>query len=596
MNGVLGWVLACGTGVMVAWVAYPAAASRWRLPLMGLRTVAVALLLALLLDLAIGSARPPVPLVALDVSASWSRTRDSAVWRMARDSASAAAAGENLVLFGDSARLGAAPSSASDAASAVAPAVQRATAAGRRLVVVTDGALDDPEALQQAAPGSRLLVLPPSAGVDRAIVDISAPQEGRAGDTVNVQARVTTDAASATTTTLRWLLDGAVLADEQVPVLPASGELVVESRLVIPAGDSLAVLRAVLSGDDAQPRNDTVAIAFRRGARQRVVIVSTAPDADVRDVASALRGNVSVPTDAYYRIAPGRWLRDGALLPVEESQVRAAVRGATLAVLHGDTTAMGPPGALNTRALLLLAPPADEAPELLVRAAPPSPLQAALAGIVVESLPPLLATTAARGGVTVLSAAPGLGVTGILPVVSAIDGEVRRVVVTAAGFSRWRARGGVSEVAFQALVGAATDWLLGARGRAATPVLTTSIIRAGAPLSWRRGAQASAALVLTRDGDRAISRTTIRFSDGAHGATPPLGAGIWRGTVDGAALVIPVNQSREWLPRPVTLRSGPINGEALALRRGARSLGWLYLATLLLLAAEWLLRRRAGLR
>jgi hypothetical protein len=50
------------------------------------------------------------------------------------------------------------------------------------------------------------------------------------------------------------------------------------------------------------------------------------------------------------------------------------------------------------------------------------------------------------------------------------------------------------------------------------------------------------------------------------------------------------------LPLAGTVRSGLLNGEAVAVRRGARSLGWLYLATVLLLAAEWLLRRRAGLR
>jgi hypothetical protein len=76
----------------------------------------------------------------------------------------------------------------------------------------------------------------------------------------------------------------------------------------------------------------------------------------------------------------------------------------------------------------------------------------------------------------------------------------------------------------------------------------------------------------------------------------PLDAGIWRGTVDGAAIVIPVSASREFLPLPVTLRSGPLNGVAVAIRRGARTLGWLYLATVLLLAAEWLQRRRAGMR
>ncbi|MCC7053079.1 MAG: hypothetical protein IT355_07400 [Gemmatimonadaceae bacterium] len=598
MNGPLGWGLALGAGLLVAWIAYPAgAAPRLRRLLMALRVVSVVLVLALLLDLAIGVARPPEPLVALDASASWSRSGDAGAWRAALDSARSASGGAAVLLFGDSVRGGDAPARPVDAASLATPLMQRAAARGERLVVVTDGALDDADALQQAMPGSRLVVIPVRPAADRAVVDLSAPAEGRVGDTVAVQVRIAASAAMPVAASVRWLLDGVVLAESPVPPLLANGEAVIEERLVVPAGDSVAVLRAALpAGADAQSRNDTIAVAFRRGARQRIVIVSTAPDADVRDVATALRASVSLPTDAYYRIAPGRWLRDGALLPVEESVVRSAVRGATLAVLHGDTTAMGAPGALGTRALLLLSPPAEDAPELLVRRAPASPLQAGLAGIVVESLPPLQAAAPARGGVVALTAAPGVTASGATPILSVIDGEVRRVVLTAAGYGRWRARGGVSEIAFQSVIGAATDWLLGARGRAAVPVPATPVVRGGTPLAWRRGAQPLSIVSLIRDGDRRTRRDSLRFGTAGDATMPALAEGVWRGTVDGAAVVIPVSASREWIPGAVTLRSGPLNGEARPVRRGARSVGWLYLAAVLLLAAEWLLRRRAGLR
>jgi hypothetical protein len=99
-----------------------------------------------------------------------------------------------------------------------------------------------------------------------------------------------------------------------------------------------------------------------------------------------------------------------------------------------------------------------------------------------------------------------------------------------------------------------------------------------------------------RDGDRAARRDTLVFGTLATAATPALDAGIWRGTVDSTPVVIPVSASREWLPLVSPLRSRTLNGDAVAVRRGARSISWLYLATVLLLAAEWLLRRRAGLR
>lgn len=598
MSAGIGWVLALGAGLLVSWIAYPSgSATRLRPLLMALRAVAVTLLLLLLLDVALGVARPPAPLVALDASASWSRDGSEAAWRAARDSAASAGTdAAAMLLFGDSVRESALPPRPSDRASAVTPVLQRAATTGQRVVIVTDGALDDPDALQQAVPGSRVVVIPVAELADRAVESVTVPAEARAGDTVMLAARVTAGGATAGPTVLRWTLGDVVLGESPVPAIAAGGESVVEQRAVIPGGDSVAILRAMLAEGDAQRRNDTVSVAFRRGARQRVVVVSTAPDADVRDVATALRSNVALPTDVFYRIAPGRWLRDGTLSPVDEATVRAAARGATLAVLHGDTAVIGAPAGLGTRALLLLAPPVGDAPELQVRPAPSSPLQAALGGIVLESLPPLVANAAARGGVTALSAAPGIASGGATPVVSAIDGEVRRVLVTAAGYGRWRSRGGVSEVAFQALIGGATDWLLGARGRASVPAPTVPVQREGAPLRWRRGERPTAVVALVHDGDRLARRDTLRFADAAEASMPPLAAGIWRGTVDGSPIVLPISPSREWLPVRATVRSALLNGAAVAVRRGARSFSWLYLASVLLLAAEWLLRRKAGLR
>ncbi len=599
MTGAFGWVIAIGAGLLVAWIAYPGGKlQRLRVPLAALRTLAVIAVLALILDLAIGAARPPAPMVALDASASWLRAGDAAAWQAASDSASASlSAGGSAALFGDSVRDATIPAQPQDRASRVAPVLQRAAGAGQRVVVITDGALDDADALQQAVAGSRLIVIPGRSVADRALSEISAPSEGRVGDTVTLQARILADDAMRTDAAVRWTLDGVALGESAVPPLAAHAETVVELTAVIPAGDSLGLLRAALvAGSDAFPRNDTLVMVLRRDARQRIVVASTTPDADIRDVATALRANVAMPTDVFYRIAPGRWVRDGGLTPVEESVVRSAVRGASLAVLHGDTAAVGAPAQLRARALLLLAPPSADAAELIVRAAPSSPLQAALAGIVVESLPPLLVTAPARGGVTALSAAAGLPTSRPTPVVTTIDGNVRRVVITAGGYSRWRARGGVSEVAFQALIGGATDWLLGARGSAAAPIPATAIVRSGEPVRWRRGSNPRSLVTLTRDGDQATRRDSLVFGSASTATTPPLDAGIWRGAVDGVAVVIPVSASREWLPHARVLSSRTLNGDAVAVRRGARSVSWLYLATVLLMAAEWLLRRRAGLR
>ncbi|HYW49226.1 MAG TPA: hypothetical protein VE861_01400, partial [Gemmatimonadaceae bacterium] len=265
MSEGLGWGLALGAGVLVAFIAYPGRSNaRLRPLLMLLRAAAVTIVLALLLDVAIGVARPPEPLVALDVSGSWRRSGDTVSWQAALDSARAAAAtGADLLLFGDSVRNATIPAQPGDRASTVTPVMQRAAAAGQRVVIITDGALDDPDAVQQAVAGSRVIALLPRSVADRAVADVSVPGQARAGDTVTLGARIIADGATTSASTLRWTLDAAVLGEAPVPALAAGSEAVVETRVVIPAGDSIAVLRAVIAPGDAQPRNDSIAVAFR---------------------------------------------------------------------------------------------------------------------------------------------------------------------------------------------------------------------------------------------------------------------------------------------------------------------------------------------
>ena len=274
MNLVVGWGLALGAGLFVSWIAYPSgAASRLRPVLALLRLLSVSAAVALLLDLPIGAARPPAPLVALDASASWLRSGDEVAWRAALDSARAASEAGPILLFGDSVRSATMQSQPNDLASNVAPAIQRATAAGQRVVIITDGAVDDAEALQQAVAGSRVIVVPLRAGADRAVADIGAVSEARVGDTLTVQARIVADAAMPAAT-LRWLLDSIRVGESTVPPLAAGGEALVESRIVIPPGDSIAVLRAALpAGADVQPRNDTLAVAVRRGVIWSKVLI-----------------------------------------------------------------------------------------------------------------------------------------------------------------------------------------------------------------------------------------------------------------------------------------------------------------------------------
>ena len=90
-----------------------------------LRGTALTIILALLFDAPIGSARHAVPYAALDVSTSWRAIGDSALWQRAVHSADSVG-GDTLLLVGDSVRTGAPPLQPSDAATRVAPLVERA--------------------------------------------------------------------------------------------------------------------------------------------------------------------------------------------------------------------------------------------------------------------------------------------------------------------------------------------------------------------------------------------------------------------------------------------------------------------------------------
>jgi hypothetical protein len=77
----------------------------------------------------------------------------------------------------------------------------------------------------------------------------------------------------------------------------------------------------------------------------------------------------------------------------------------------------------------------------------------------------------------------------------------------------------------------------------------------------------------------------------------PLAAGVYDVRGGGGASVLVVNPSREWIPRRPTVRAGrvgdqPPAGAAPRLRDHA----WPFALLIALLCAEWLVRRRVGLR
>ncbi|HEY0972188.1 MAG TPA: hypothetical protein VGE02_14565, partial [Gemmatimonadales bacterium] len=427
-----------------------------------------------------------------------------------------------------------------------------------------------------------------------------------------VRARVAAGGAGAGAAELRLVLDDTPIATARIEPLEAHGERTVELSAVMPRREGTTLLRLVAAApDDREPRNDTATVVVELSTVAGVTVVSTAPDFDLRYMLDVLRGTVSLPSRAFLQVAPGRWRQEGSLAPVGVETVREAARRAPILVLHGDTTFLGE--SAGAGALLLFPAPAAGEAEWYAAGAPPSPLSGGLSGVRWDSLPPVAVGTRPPVGDWVgVVAHRGRG-EDRQALVAGSEEPRRRAVVGAGGLWRWRFREGAPRDAFDALWGGLFDWLAAERRdrRAALP--DHALLRAGEPVRWRRGGGDSVVAVTLhrRDGAGAGERgrdasdadsisLELRFPAGASVATtPPLVAGVYDVRIaDGGRAVLAVNASRELLPRRPTVSAGPV-GRAPAATGTAptvRSLAWLYVIVALLLCAEWLVRRRAGMR
>ncbi|MDB4914014.1 MAG: hypothetical protein JWM95_1658 [Gemmatimonadetes bacterium] len=596
------WLLAALAGALAAGVQYGRRALTARtLPVALLRAIAAMLIVALLFRAPAGSAATLAPDVALDASESWTRATDSSAWHAARDSA--ARSGGALRRFGDSLRVGTAKDAPTDHASRLRGVVDAATGSGRPVILVTDGELDEPELLAGLPRGSRTIVVAKKELSDAAVAALDAPHALLAGDTVQASVTVVAGAAGSGAGRLDLRLDNAVLDSAVVAALAPYAERVIVLHGVAAGAERGAVLRAVLHvAGDQEPRNDTLSLGVDVTRAPAAVFVSTAPDYDAREAVAALRGVTSLPTRAFYRVAPGMWRTDGTLARVEESVVREAVRDAPIAVLHGDTAVFGQPRAASRGALLLFAPPLAEDGEWFASAAPVSPLAPMLAGVAFDSLPPLSVSAALpRAEWQGLVTRRGGSADDRRAAVVGWETPRRIAIIGASGFWRWRFRRGVRADAYSALFGALYDWLAAGRTDRRAVVPDVEPLRAGMPVRWRRGAPADSVATATierREGTAQRRTLSVRFSEGSAVAeTPALPPGIYEVTTSGGNAVLAVNQSREFIPRRPTVTSSAVGGEAAVGDVPAvTDWAWVYALVVLLLCAEWLLRRRVGLR
>lgn len=454
----LTWALALLLGAAVAALGYFGARPLPR-GLVALRAFGATLVAALLLDAPLAPPRPLAPWVALDASASWGP--DSARWAIAQRTAdSALAAGaDSLVLFGNALRAGnLRPAMPTDPASRVGDIVELARAQGRPLLIVSDGRFDDPERLTELPQGSRLHIPAPETQPDVGLAPLVAPEGALIGDTIEIPVLLRANSvAGSGARALTLSLGGRVVAAMAVDALDANAERELRLRLVVPAIEGEHAIVAALDSADARADNDSVRTRIAISGAASVALVSTAPDQDARFALALLRQTQRGAVRGYWRVAPGQWREGDALRPVSEEVVRRAVGSASLVLLHGDTAYFGPARA-RVRGALVLMPSVGQSEEYYATAAGDSPLRAALGDLPFDELPPFRVGPPARAGLPALLARRARR-TDERAVVTLREGEPRTVIVTAAGFWRWRTRGGRSAQSFDALWGSIFDWV-----------------------------------------------------------------------------------------------------------------------------------------
>lgn len=520
-------------------------------------------------------------------------------WRAARDSARRWG---TVQMFGDDADLR--DSMPDRGASRLEPALAAAAVAGRRVLVVSDGEVDDAATLPaDLLSGATIRVLPRRVVPDVAVTELAAPERSALGDTLDVDVTVgrwggAPDSAQVSLVADRPLATRAVRfggADRR------QAHFRVPARL-LGAGDHL-LRAAVRSAADSEPRDDERWALVHVAETPGLVVVAAPPDWDSRQLIRTLHDVSDLPVRGFVRLG-GRWWTADRLTPVSEASVRQAARRADLLVIKGDP---GPDfDRTSARARWRWPGGASGSPPLpgdwYVSVAGPSPIGGTWTTTDMDSLPPLVEITP-----TEPTAADWVGLVarngrrgGERPVIlGQVVGGRRELRVAGDGLWRWAFAGGASEAAYRDLIASATAWLLGAadpRLGEARPV--RAVVSRGVPLEFEWTARGTPMpLAISWAGDQVRRTDTLRF-DGAGRATVLLPVGAYRyHFADGGTGMVAVEPwSREFLPRTPTLHSRSASTVAAGVPGAARDRLWLFALLLASFSAEWALRRRRGLR
>lgn len=644
---IIGGALAFGFAYLTYFRREPA--GRGRGLLLALRAAALLLIVVLLIDPRLGAtarSRADRTRVVLDASLSMRpRAADSTGWQQALSTATRMAragvivAGEAPRSVGpDSLRL-LAPSSAS---SRMLPAIQAAAEAGaQRVVVVTDGAIEDTQEIASWLPrlGVELDVerVQTPSPANRAVAEVDAPAWAEAGQPLEVRVAVAARGAQPDQNAALVVRQGGTVVARSNVALPGDTRLASVALTFTASGPpegGLVRYDVAFETADSIPDDDVrTAYVFVSEEPAGVALVSFLPDWEPRFLHPVLAQALGLPVRTFLRVPNGGYFRAAEGLQagtrVEEAIVRRAVAQADVLVLHGVSESAPEwwrEAAQRARRLILLpAGPLGEpyqiggpvvadwyiAPEI-----PSSPIAPFLQDLNVSEVPPLesLFNTAAGANAWAPLNAGRTRRGGRAPALLAQETAGRRVAVaTGTGYWRWAFRGGAARDLYTRLWGAVAGWIAQEQAQVAgagvRPV--TRVVQRGSAPRWIAPGMTVDSLQIRLTGAGGLQQTmTVRPQRGDTALSAVLPPGHYQydarafaagEVVQGSGALTVESYSAEFMRAPADLselRSAPT-----ALlddpRSGGRPLHaspWPYVLIVLLLCTEWVFRRRWGLR
>ena len=628
-----------------AWIYYRREfAVRSRAFLLAARLTAVCGVLALLWNPVVSTAprgAPPAHFVILDASASMTArtTAGTVVWDDAvTRAATLAREGARLLVAAGAVRVvdpdslgGVSPDGVE---SVLAEAVGVAAEAGaREVTLVTDRRVSDPVATATIARrlGVSLAVdTLAAAGDNLGVGRLVLPAAAEGGEVVRGQVEVE-GVTSADSVTVTVAVDGRPHRALRVAAPAGGGITTAAFSLGSALGAGAHRVTARIEQQDAFPLDDERTGIVRVDPEETgVLLVSFAPDWEARFLLPVLDQVTGLPVRGFLRTGPGRYhpmdaSATGSAAAIDEAAVERLLRRAEMVVAMGvDGSVAGFLERATARTRRLAIFPLDGAGaaaggvatggplpgEWYLDAAPPSPISGEAGRFAAGDLPPLsgiLPVIGDAGGAALHVRLGGAGEPEAALVLRS-EGPRRVAVVTARGFWRWAFRDGVPREHYRRLWAAVGGWMMADEPLAAGPGVrpARSVLPRGVPTRWRgRGYEGEqVALTVTDSTGAVFLDSTVTVPPGGAFTGPSLPPGQYAYTVaasDTTGGVFDVESfTDEMLHRPLDPAELTVRASSRdASFEGGRPLRTWPLPYLLILAAlcaEWVGRRRAGLR